>query len=142
MRWRAGSQRGVRAPVEITPDAPYARFLAPAGGVERSRREREAHAQARLRAQNEWIEATCESFGVEGMLTFVCECGTPQCAETLPLTRSEYELVRAAPTHFVIAPNYENPDTDVVIGSCPRFSVVAKIEPSTLRIARATDPRQ
>jgi hypothetical protein len=105
-------------------------------------REREARNEAQSRDQNEWIEATSDSFGTDpAMETFVCECGDADCACTVELSRAEYEAVRATSNRFVIALNHENPEMEVVISEGPRFAVVDKIHGWGLRIARATDPR-
>jgi hypothetical protein len=105
-------------------------------------REREARNEAGFRDQNEWIGATSDSFGAEPSVeTFVCECGDGDCTETIQLTRAEYESVRATSTHFAVAPNHENPESEGVVSECARFAVVDKVEGWGLRIARATDPR-
>ena len=104
-------------------------------------REREARNEARFRDQNEWIHAASESFGADPLTVFVCECGDGDCAQPIAMTKAEYESVRSVSTHFVVAPNHENPESEDVISECPRFAVVDKIEGWGLRIARATDPR-
>jgi hypothetical protein len=105
-------------------------------------REREARNEAQSRDQNEWIEATSDSFGADATTeTFVCECGDAECTRTIELSRAEYEAVRSTSNRFAIAPNHENPEMEVVISEGQRFAVVDKIHGWGLRIARATDPR-
>jgi hypothetical protein len=105
-------------------------------------REREARTEAQSRDQNEWIEAVSDSFGAHPLTeTFVCECGDADCVRTIELSRAEYEAVRSSSNRFVIAPNHENPEMEVVISEGSRFAVVDKIYGWGLRIARATDPR-
>jgi hypothetical protein len=107
-----------------------------------SRAEREAWNEARFRKQNEWIGHTSESFDSTALTeTYVCECGDGQCSEPIELTRAEYEGVRTEATHFVLAPNHENPEVEQLISECARFTVVDKFEAAARRIARATDPR-
>jgi hypothetical protein len=102
-------------------------------------REREARNEARFRTQNEWVDtAGADS---RGDFAFVCECGDGDCGRTIKLTASEYEFVRATSNRFAIAPNHENPESEVVISECARFAVVDKIEGWGLRISRETDPR-
>jgi hypothetical protein len=114
-------------------------------------REREARNEARFRDQNEWIEATSESFGAAsldsevssaaGLMTFVCECGDGSCTQAIELTRSEYEAVRSTANRFAIATNHENPEAEVVVSECARFAEVDKIEGCALSVALETDPR-
>jgi hypothetical protein len=107
-----------------------------------SRAEREAWNEARFRKQNEWIERTSEGFDrASPTETYVCECGDGECSEPIELTRAEYEGVRTEATHFVVAPDHENPEVEQLISECSRFTVVDKFEAAARRIARATDPR-
>jgi hypothetical protein len=104
-------------------------------------REREARNEARFRDQNEWIEATHESFeSSSSVMAFVCECGDAACTLTVELTRAEYESVRLAANRFVLYPNHEGPD-EVVIREARRFTVADKVEGCALSVARETDPR-
>ena len=103
-------------------------------------REREARNEAQFRDQNEWIEATHESFGSPPLMAFVCECGDPECTLTIELTKPEYESVRSMANRFVLYPNHEGPD-EVVIREARRFTVADKIEGHALSVARETDPR-
>jgi len=104
-------------------------------------REREARNEAHFRDQNEWINATSESFGLGTVTTFVCECGDGDCHQPIELTKVEYASVRSGSTSFAVALNHENPESEQVCSECSRFAVIEKIEGSALRIARATDPR-
>jgi hypothetical protein len=104
-------------------------------------RAREARNEVRFRDQNEWIEATSDSFGSGRMMTFVCECGDGACSEDIQLTREEYESVRSVANRFAITLHHENPESEVVISESMRFAVVDKIEGEAMRIARDTDPR-
>jgi hypothetical protein len=103
-------------------------------------REREARNEARFRDQNEWIEATHDSFGSPPLMAFVCECGDPECTLTIELTKSEYESVRSKANRFVVYPNHEGPD-EVVVREARRFTVADKIEGCALSVALETDPR-
>ena len=105
-------------------------------------REREALNESRFRLQNEWINGATESFGGHPFrATFVCECGDGDCAQPIQLTHAEYESVRSVSNRFAVAPNHENPESEVVVRECARFAVVDKLEGWGLRISRATDPR-
>jgi hypothetical protein len=104
-----------------------------------TRHEHEARNEARFRTQNEWVEATGSA--PDSLLGFVCECGDDECSRTIHMTRAEYELVRASSNRFAIAPNHENPESELLIHECSRYAVVDKIEGWGLRISRETDPR-
>lgn len=105
-------------------------------------REREVLNEVRFRLQNEWISRTTESFGDHPSTgTFVCECGDGHCVQAIELTTAEYESVRSVSTHFAVARDHENPESEGVVRECPRFAVVDKLEGWGLRISRATDPR-
>jgi hypothetical protein len=105
-------------------------------------REREAQNGARFREQNEWIQAAEASYAASArLMRFVCECGDLSCARMIELTRSEYESVRAASNRFAVAPNHENPESELIFSEYARFTVVDKITGPALQIARETDPR-
>jgi hypothetical protein len=104
-------------------------------------REREARNEARLRDQNEWIQAASESFGAKLLTVFVCECGDGDCSQTIELTKPEYESVRSVSTRFAVVVNHENPESQSVVSECSRFAVVDEFEGWGLRVSRETDPR-
>jgi hypothetical protein len=71
---------------------------------------------------------------------FLCECGNLDCIESVPLTRNEYERVRANASLFVIAPGHAIPQVETIVESSERFQVALK-DPEERRISEATDPR-
>jgi hypothetical protein len=97
---------------------------------------REALNEARFRDQNEWIEVTGAIYGTEPLVLFVCECGDAVCAQTIALMRPEYEAVRAASNRFAVAPNHENPESEVIVSECARFTVVATVTGPARELAR------
>ena len=68
--------------------------------------ERVARNQAAFREANEQIEEAARAYSMNGGLPFICECSDPSCVEILRLQLSEYETVRATPTHFISAPGH------------------------------------
>lgn len=105
-------------------------------------RNREAQHQTRTRSFNEWIEGANESMGFHtGTDPFRCECGDGECAYPIALTRAEYECVRAHATHFAIARNHENPESDQVVAEHERYTVVEKLVGQSSRQAHRTYPR-
>jgi hypothetical protein len=80
-----------------------------------------------FREVNERIAEVNEDFEVNGQLEFLCECGREQCLETVRLTRSKYEAVRAEGDRFVVKPGHEDRTLERVIERRESFVVVEKI---------------
>jgi len=76
------------------------------------------------------------------MRSFRCECGDDGCRCAIRLTLAEYEAVREYATHFAIAPNHENPESEQVIKEHERFAVVASVSSEAVMLARKSYPRQ
>jgi hypothetical protein len=106
-------------------------------------RERESETQARSREDN---ESTAQARGSPttdgGMSSFRCECGDDACTCAIRLTASEYESVREYATHFAIARNHENPESEQLIEEHARFAVVETVSREAAKLARRSDPRQ
>ena len=103
-------------------------------------RERESQTQARSRDDNE-ARAHTDAPAV-GLGAFRCECGDEGCTCEIQLTLAEYESVRAYATHFVIARDHENPESEQVVEEHERFAVVATVSGEAAKLARRTYPRQ
>lgn len=105
--------------------------------------DREANRRGLLRELNERIAEVGAGFGLEGgeRLRFVCECGNGGCMQTIELTHSEYEAVRAHARRFAIAPDHENPTVESVAGQTGRFAVAETFVGEASRIPEDTDPR-
>jgi hypothetical protein len=102
-------------------------------------REREFETQAHSREDN---ESTARAQANGGMSSFQCECGDEDCTCAIRLTAMEYESVRAYATHFAIAPDHENPESEQLIEEHERFTVVEAISGDAVKVARKSDPRQ
>ena len=76
------------------------------------------------------------------MSSFRCECGDEDCMCAIALTAGEYESVRAYATHFAIARNHENPESEQLIEEHERFAVVEMVSGDAVKLARKSDPRQ
>lgn len=76
------------------------------------------------------------------MGSFRCECGDEACACAIRLTAAEYESVRAYATHFAIARNHENPESEQLIEEHERFAVVEMVSREAAKLARRSYPRQ
>lgn len=104
-------------------------------------RDRESGTQARSREDNE-TTARARAGRNGGMSSFRCECGDEDCMCAIALTEMEYESVRAYATHFAIARNHENPESEQLIEEHARFAVVEMVSGDAVKLARKSDPRQ
>ena len=75
-----------------------------------------------------------------GEKRFLCECSARGCVDRIPLTRSEYEHVRAESDQFVVVPGHENGEVEVVVERFPGYLIVAKFGAAG-EYAVETDPR-
>ena len=106
-------------------------------------RERESQTQARSRDDNEAAaRAYAEASAGARRSSFRCECGDEDCTCEVELTLPEYESVRAYATHFVIARDHENPESEQVVEEHERFAVVATVSGEAAKMARRSYPRQ
>jgi hypothetical protein len=93
--------------------------------------------QARSREQNELTARARGSPAADrGMRSFRCECGDQACTCAIRLTAAEYESVRAYATHFAIARNHENPESEELIEEHERFAVVEQVSREAAKRAR------
>jgi hypothetical protein len=107
-----------------------------------ARMRRIAENEVRFRAINERLEADLRRLPSDGEpVGFICECGHPECTESVPLTIDEYERVRADPVLFALLPGHEIDDVEDVVTVTDRYVVVRKKAPSR-PLAEATDPRR
>lgn len=73
-------------------------------------------------------------------VSFRCECARLDCNTPVPVTRVEYEHVRAHPRRFLLAPGHEIPAAERVIETHRRYVVVEKREAAAV-VAEKMDPR-
>ena len=73
---------------------------------------------------------------------WVCECADMTCSRPVELSIEEYEMIRADPRRFVVAPGAEhvNPDIERVVQQEMRYWVVEKIGVGA-EISETFDPR-
>jgi hypothetical protein len=105
-------------------------------------RQRESETQARSREDNESARARGSPTTDGGLSPFRCECGDEACPCSIRLTAAEYESVRAYATHFAVARNHENPESEQLIEEHERFAVVEMVSGAAAKLARKSDPRQ
>src|SRR5919197_6589198 len=106
-----------------------------------SREEQRARNEALFRRLNERLKEIDDRLDMAAVGApaseyeeFFCECGDLECMARLPMTREEYEGVRAHSTWFVVLPGHEQNDIERVIASHEGFSVVQK-EPEATEFA-------
>ena len=103
---------------------------------------RVAKNEATFRAANEDIAAAADRLQVplSQAVTFVCECGDPECAETVTVTLALYERVRSDPHRFLVAPGHVIPAVEMTIEETDAYWMVMKTAPGARRIAEEEDP--
>jgi hypothetical protein len=102
--------------------------------------ERLAYNEVAYRTANERMLRWEERHGNDEPELYLCECSSLRCPERLPLSREEYEGVRANPKHFLVHPGHENAEVEAVVIRHEHYFVVEK-DSEVSHIVRATDPR-
>jgi hypothetical protein len=75
-----------------------------------------------------------------GPWLLVCECGTDGCAETVELTRLEYEAARSHQHLYVVAPGHGSPGITSTVTSVPRRFDLVELRPDWDERAATTTP--
>ena len=57
---------------------------------------------------------------------FVCECGDPNCTQSLSVAAGEYEAVRSNPKHFMVARGHGMTEVERAVFNNDRFLTVEK----------------
>jgi hypothetical protein len=91
-----------------------------------SREERLAMNEVLFRKANDRIDQKAEEEGVIEPVAFYCECSDRDCTERIPISGSEFEMVRARPTQFLVRPGHQEPDVEFVVTETPLYLVVQK----------------
>jgi hypothetical protein len=102
-----------------------------------------AENEARFRDANEHIEKAVLRLEADAAtLPFVCECGRPDCLETMRLTIDEYEQARDNPRCFICSPGHEIVGANLgrVLRETTKFVIVEKIGDAGA-VAAQRDPR-
>ena|SRR5215204_7659697 len=101
------------------------------------RTERVAKNEALFREVNERIKDVTGYENAE----YLCECGKATCTETIPMTMSDYEILRSDARQFVVLPGHEIPDLEDVVARSDKFLVVRKKPGEPTALAEERDPR-
>lgn len=104
--------------------------------------ERVARNEAAFREANESIREAAQRYGAADGLPFICECAEPGCMEILRLVSTEYEAVRATPTHFITAPGHHRASEGwgKVVEQRDGYEIVEKVGHAA-NVAEELDPR-
>jgi hypothetical protein len=94
-----------------------------------------------LRDLNERLKAH-DSSPKQRFSEWVCECADMSCMKPVELSIEEYEMVRAEPTRFVVAPGNEHVAYDIerVVQREERYWVVEKVGVAA-EVSKKLDPR-
>jgi hypothetical protein len=94
-----------------------------------------------LRDLNERLQAH-DSSPTERFSEWVCECADMSCMKPVELSIEEYEMVRAGPTRFVVAPGDEHVIRDIerVVQREERYWIVEKVGVAA-EVSEKLDPR-
>jgi hypothetical protein len=100
--------------------------------------------EAVFREVNERIRELSERLGAArpaDLVSFVCECSSVECHETVELTLEEYEQVRGEPAEFVAVPDHLwEPAVEREVRRTERYAVLQKLGDAREQ-AEALDPR-
>jgi hypothetical protein len=104
--------------------------------------ERIARNQALFREVNERLEGLNRTMSqLIPVSDFICECANPECFERIGLTITEYEALRADPTHFAVRHGHVFREAERVVDERTGYSVVEKLE-AAADYAIRSDPRR
>jgi hypothetical protein len=103
-----------------------------------AQRERAARNQSLFREVNERINELTDSTLPS---SFICECTNEGCDESIPLTLTEYEEIRANGNRFVVLAGHEVSTVEEIVARGNGYIVVAKLGAGA-PLAEQLDPRQ
>jgi hypothetical protein len=96
--------------------------------------------EASFRRANERIREVAEGFSmVSDRTSFVCECGSASCTESISLTLAEYEHVRSDPLWFAVVPGHDIPDAERRVEEYATYMIVEKLPGGPAGIAIRED---
>ena len=110
-------------------------------GHDRIGQERVGRNEATFRRINESVETDYAESDYSGLIGFLCECGAPDCEQTIELTQTEYDSVRANPRRFAVIGDHAIQTTEDIVERHPRYAVVEKHE-NVAGLAERSNPRR
>jgi hypothetical protein len=105
-----------------------------------TRAERQGRNESLFREVNERIAELNQTFQIEGLSEFLCECSREECKEPVTISLDEYEAVRRESTRFFVIPGHEDEGVERVVERNDRYFVVEKIGDAAEE-AEELDPR-
>ena len=90
-----------------------------------------AHNQALFRAVNERVGVLQRGFVTSGEeSSWICECVKAGCTVRIALTIAEYDLIRARPSRFAVAPGDEHVahEAEDVVERTARYWIVQRVD--------------
>jgi hypothetical protein len=94
--------------------------------------------EALFREVNERIDQLHDEAGGAETFSIVCECGRTDCMERFPITKDDYERLRADVHQFAVVPGHERPGIERTIAIRPDYLVVVKTDPDAAEAAERT----
>jgi len=83
--------------------------------------------QKLFRRGNESVHDAAVAAGYETEpVPFLCECADEDCFGRVELTPSQWEVVSAAPNHYVMIAGHPRSDAEKVIGSIREYEIARK----------------
>ncbi len=76
-----------------------------------------------------------------GEFSVLCECGTLDCMQHIVVSRTVYEETRSNSHRFMVLPDHQIDELEVVVADHGSFVVLEKTPPQARRIAEEMDPR-
>jgi hypothetical protein len=105
--------------------------------------ERVARNEALFREVNERVRELDERLRSDVEVgSFVCECGSDVCTETVEVPLAVYEEARANGRRFLVLPGHVLPEIEKVVDEGNGYVIVEKDTPTASRIAEQHDPRR
>lgn len=86
-----------------------------------------AENENKARSFNEMLGRDDRGRGTDELAEFLCECGNPDCSQTVEMPIAEYQEVRRNPKSFVVALGHEAGNIEVVVEQRPTYTVVEKV---------------
>ncbi len=100
-----------------------------------------AENEALFREVNEHVQKQADGHGNDGHIyAYFCECSDRGCIERVELTSSEYEVVRADGTRFILVAGHEIDEIEDVVATLGD-SVIVEKQGVAGQHAETLDPR-
>jgi hypothetical protein len=101
---------------------------------------RAARNESLFRGLNETLERVHAGDPGDDTAEYFCECAQRGCASLVPLSREEYEHVRAGSDRFLVIPGHIEPAIERVLEEYDTYWIVEKLGVGA-SVADALDPR-